>query len=90
MKAARGKVIVEQEIKAETVTPSGVVIPAVTASPFIGTVISGGDPAILEREVRPVQVSEGDRIMYDAYGTEFLDGTRRLMIINDCDILAIL
>lgn len=92
LKPLGDRVIVEP-IEREETTASGIVLPdTAREKPQEGSVLAVGDGALNEDGKRqPLSVSEGDRVIYAKYaGTEFkLDGDRKVLILKENDLLAI-
>ena len=86
------RVVVKPAAK-EEVTKSGIVIPdTAKEKPQEGTVVAVGSGRLLDNGDRaPMDVREGDRILFAKYGgTEFkLDGEEYL-VLKENDILAII
>jgi chaperonin GroES len=87
-----GERVVVQAVEREEVTRSGLVLPdTAKEKPQEGKVIAVGPGKLLEGgKVVPLDVREGDRIIFSKYsGTEFkLDGEDYL-ILSERDILAV-
>ena len=87
-----GERVVVQAVEREEVTRSGLVLPdTAKEKPQEGKVIAVGPGKLLEDgKVVPLEVQEGDRIIFSKYsGTEFkLDGEDYL-ILSERDILAV-
>lgn len=77
----------------EEVTKTGIVIPdTAKEKPQEGTVIAVGGGKVSDKGERvPMEVKEGDRVLFAKYGgTEFkLDG-EDLLVLRESDILAII
>ena len=86
------RVVVKPSAK-EEITKSGIVIPdTAKEKPQEGTVVAVGSGRLLDNGDRaPIDVHEGDRILFAKYGgTEFkLDGEEYL-VLKENDILAII
>ncbi len=86
------RVVVKPAAK-EEVTKSGIVIPdTAKEKPQEGTVVAVGSGRLLDNGDRaPMDVREGDRILFAKYGgTEFkLDGEEYL-VLKENDILAVI
>jgi chaperonin GroES len=86
------RVVVKPAAK-EEVTKSGIVIPdTAKQKPQEGTVVAVGSGRLLDNGDRaPMDVREGDRILFAKYGgTEFkLDGEEYL-VLKENDILAVI
>ena len=87
-----GERVVVQAVEREEMTRSGLVLPdTAKEKPQEGKVIAVGPGKLLEGgKVVPLDVREGDRIIFSKYsGTEFkLDGEDYL-ILSERDILAV-
>ena len=87
------RILVRPEEGDETL-PSGIVIPdTAKEKPQEGTVIAVGAGRRSEQsgEVIPVDVKEGDRVVYSKYGgTEIKVGGEELLILSARDVLAVL
>jgi len=92
MKPLGSRVVVEP-IEQEEVTPGGIVLPETAKEkPQKGSVLSGGDGERNDEGKRiPMDVKVKDTVLYAKYsGTEIkLDG-KKLLILREADILAIL
>ena len=88
-----GDKIVVKRLEADEVTAGGIVLPdSAKEKPQQGRVVAVGDGRRLEDGSRaPLQVNEGDRVVFSSYaGTEIeLDG-QAILIMNEGDIVAIL
>ncbi len=85
------RVLVEPEV-AEQTTKSGIVIPdSAQEKPQTGKVIRVGEGRTTdEGKVIPLNVKEGDTVIYSKYGgTEIKVNGNELLIIKESDILAI-
>jgi chaperonin GroES len=74
----------------EDVTASGIVLPdTAQEKPQRGVVLAVGDGRVVDGERIPLDVSDGDEVIYSKYGgTEVrLDG-EDVLILNEHDILA--
>lgn len=85
------RVIIEPIEKEET-TVSGIVLPdSAKEKPQEGKVVAVGSGALKDGERIPLEVKEGDRIIFSKYaGTEVKYEGRELLIMRESDILAIL
>ena len=84
--------ILVQANEAETTTASGIVIPdTAKEKPQEGTVLAVGPGKRSETgDLIPVDISEGDRVMYSKYGgTEVKVDGEELLILSSRDVLAI-
>jgi chaperonin GroES len=85
-----GDRVVVRSIEAEQVTASGIVLPDTAAEkPQRGKVLAVGAGRYEDGKRVPLQVAEGDEVIYSKYGgTEVkLDG-EDLLILRESDILA--
>ncbi|SEC14085.1 co-chaperone GroES [Paenibacillus sp. GP183] len=85
------RVIIEAIAKEET-TASGILLPETAKEkPQEGKVVAAG-AGVLKDGVRvPLEVQEGDRIIFSKYaGTEVKYEGRELLILRESDILAVL
>lgn len=84
--------VVIQQLEAETTTASGLVLPdTATEKPQEGKVVSVGPGRVDDNGNRvPVDVAEGDVVIYSKYGgTEVKYGGDEFIILSSRDILAI-
>ena len=90
--APLGDRVVVKQVGAETKTASGLVLPdSAQEKPILGKVIATGPGRMTDEGKRiPMDVKEGDTVVYAKYGgTELkLDG-EEYMILQERDILAI-
>lgn len=88
-----GDRVVVKPAQKEEVTRSGIVIPdTAKEKPQEGTIVAVGSGKLNDNGERtPLEVKEGDRVLFAKYGgTEFkLDGDD-LLVLRESDILAIL
>ncbi|GAA1481713.1 co-chaperone GroES [Gordonia sinesedis] len=92
IKPLEDKILV-QTVEAETTTPSGLVIPdTAKEKPQEGTVIAVGEGRVNEQGNRvPVDVSEGDTVIYSKYGgTEITYQGQEYLILSARDVLAVI
>ena len=88
-----GDRVVVKPAQKEEVTKSGLVIPdTAKEKPQEGVVVAVGAGKITEKGDRtPLEVHEGDRVLYAKYGgTEFKLEGEDLLVLRESDILAIL
>lgn len=88
-----GDRIVVKPTAAEEVTKGGIVLPDTAKErPQEGEVIAVGPGKVLETGAKsPIEVKEGDKIIYSKYGgTEVKIGGEEYVILRQDDILAIL
>jgi chaperonin GroES len=84
--------IVVQALEAETTTASGIVIPdTAKEKPQEGVVIAVGPGRVTDKGARiPVDVSEGDVVLYSKYGgTEVKYAGQEYLVLSARDVLAI-
>ena len=88
-----GDRLVVEPVEQEEQTASGIILPETAKEkPQEGTVIAVGPGRRDEDGDRvPMDVSEGDRVLYAKYaGTEVkLEGDKKVLILKESDILAI-
>ena len=75
----------------EETTESGIFLPETAKEkPQKGTVVAAGDGAIAEDGTRrPLDVSEGDEVLYSKYGgTDITVEGDELLVLRESDILA--
>ena len=85
------RVLVEPE-SAEQTTKSGIVIPdSAQEKPQAGKVVKVGPGRVTDDgKTIPVNVAEGDIVIYSKYGgTDLKDGGNEFLIIKESDILAV-
>ncbi len=85
-----GDRVVVQSIEAEQVTASGIVLPDTAAEkPQRGKVVAVGSGRFEDGQRVPLQVVEGDEVIYSKYGgTEVKVDGQDLLILRESDILA--
>ena len=87
-----GSRVVVEPIEQEEVTPGGIVLPETAKEkPQKGTVLSVG-PGDRDDEGKriPMDVKVGDTVLYAKYsGTEIKLDSKKLLILREADILAI-
>lgn len=90
LKPLGDRVLIKVE-ETENALPSGLVIPdTAKEKPQEGTVLAAGPGAYHEGQRIPLDVKEGDRVIFSKYGgTEVKVAGEDLMILNERDILAI-
>ncbi len=84
--------IVIRQVEAETTTASGLVIPdTAKEKPQEGEVVAVGPGRVDDNGNRiPVDVAEGDRVIYSKYGgTEVKFGAEELLVLSARDVLAV-
>ena len=85
-----GDRVVVQSIEAEQMTASGIVLPDTAAEkPLRGKVVAVGSGRFEDGQRVPLQVVEGDEVIYSKYGgTEVKIDGQDLLILRESDILA--
>jgi chaperonin GroES len=86
------RVVVRRE-DAEETTAGGIVLPgSAKEKPARGFVVSVGDGRLLDSGTRcPVQVKEGDHVIFSSYaGEDFKVGEDELLLMREDDILAVI
>jgi chaperonin GroES len=85
-----GDRLIVQAVEEEETTTSGLVIPdTAKEKPQKGKVIAVGDGPIEDGERRPLDVSEGDEVLYSKYGgTEIKVDGDDLLVLRESDVLA--
>jgi chaperonin GroES len=88
-----GDRVVVEPIERDEVTASGIYVPETAKEkPQEGKVLAAGPGRRDEEGKRvPMDVAEGDRVLYAKYaGTEVKLGDKKVLILKETDILAIL
>ncbi|HEX2179832.1 MAG TPA: co-chaperone GroES [Actinomycetota bacterium] len=90
LKPLGDRVLIRVE-ETENALPSGLVIPdTAKEKPQEGLVVAVGPGAYHEGTRIPLDVKEGDRVLFSKYGgTEVKVGGEELMILNERDVLAV-
>ncbi|MBP2521892.1 co-chaperone GroES [Rhodococcus sp. PvP104] len=91
IKPLEDKILVQAN-EAETTTASGLVIPdTAKEKPQEGTVVAVGEGRVNEQGNRiPVDVTEGDTVIYSKYGgTEIKYAGQEYLILSARDVLAV-
>ncbi len=86
-----GDRLIVKPVEEEETTASGLVLPETAKEkPQKGTVVAAGDGAIAEDGTRrPLDVSEGDEVLYSKYGgTDITVEGDELLVLRESDILA--
>jgi chaperonin GroES len=86
-----GDRLIVKPVEEEETTASGIYLPETAKEkPQKGTVVAAGDGAIAEDGTRrPLDVSEGDEILYSKYGgTEITVEGDELLVLRESDVLA--
>lgn len=91
LKPLGDRVVVEPIAREET-TASGIVLPdTAKEKPQEGKVLAVGPGAYKDGQRVPLDVKEGDRVLFSKYaGTEVKIDGKELLIMRESDILAIL
>lgn len=88
-----GDRLVVQRDESEDITAGGIVLPdSARDKPARGIVLSVGEGRMLKDGTRsPLQVKEGDRILFTSYGPEeFKVGEDEMLLMREDDVLAII
>jgi len=87
-----GDRVVVKVIESEEKTKSGIVIPdTAKEKPQEGKVVAVGTGEVVDGKKIPLEVKEGDRVIYSKYaGTEVKLDDEEYLILRQSDILAIL
>ena len=84
-----GDRLIVQAIEEEETTASGLVLPdTAKEKPQKGKVIAVGDGPIEDGKRRPLDVSEGDEVLYSKYGGTEVPGSDELLVLRESDVLA--
>ena len=86
-----GDRLIVKPVEEEETTASGLVLPETAKEkPQEGTVVAAGDGAIAEDGTRrPLDVAEGDEVLYSKYGgTEITVEGDELLVLRESDVLA--
>ena len=86
-----GDRLIVQAVEEEETTASGIVLPdTANEKPQRGKVLAVGDGKIGEDNERvPLDVSEGDEVLYSKYGgTEITVDGEDLLVLRESDVLA--
>ena len=86
-----GDRLIVRPVEEEETTASGIVLPETAKEkPQKGTVVAAGDGAIAEDGTRrPLDVSEGDEVLYSKYGgTDITVDGEELLVLRESDVLA--
>lgn len=88
-----GDKVIVKRLEAEAKTAGGIVLPdSAKEKPKRGTILSVGTGRLLESGQRqPLQVKEGQQVLFSSYaGTEVKVDGEEMIIMDEGDILAIL
>jgi chaperonin GroES len=84
-----GDRLIVQAIEEEETTASGIVLPdTAKEKPQKGKVVAVGDGPIEDGKRRPLDVSEGDEVLYSKYGGTEVPGSDDLLVLRESDVLA--
>ena len=85
-----GDRVIVRTVDQEDVTVSGIVLPdTAQEKPQRGVVVAVGDGRVIDGERIPLEVSDGDEVIYSKYGgTEGKVDGEDLLILRESDILA--
>jgi chaperonin GroES len=85
-----GDRLIVRALDEEETTASGIVLPdTAKEKPQKGEVLAVGDGPIEDGERRPIDVSEGDTVLYSKYGgTEVKVDGEDLLVLRESDVLA--
>jgi chaperonin GroES len=87
-----GANVIVQRVEAKETTEGGIVLPdSARERPAEGRVLSVGDGHLTDDGIRrPLQVQEGDRVIFQSYaGSEIEVDSETLLIMREADILAV-
>jgi len=85
--------VVVERSQSEEKTAGGIVLPdTAKEKPKQGKVVAVGKGKLLENgQLKPLEVREGDRILFVSYaGTEIKHGGKDYLIVKESEILAVL
>lgn len=87
-----GDRVVIEAVEEEQTTASGIVLPdTAKEKPQEGKVVAVGSGTLKDGERIPLELKEGDRVIFSKYaGTEVKYEGRELLIMRESDVLAIL
>ena len=85
-----GDRLIVEAVEEDTTTASGIVLPdTAKEKPQKGKVVAAGDGPVEDGERRPLDVSEGDEVLYSKYGgTEIKVNGDDLLVLRESDVLA--
>jgi chaperonin GroES len=87
-----GENVIVERVEAKETTEGGIVLPdSAQEHPAEGVILSVGDGRLLDDGTRhPLQVQEGDRIIFSSYaGSDIHVDGEILLIMRESDILAV-
>ena len=85
--------VVIRRVEEETTTKGGIVLPdTATEKPSRGKVIAVGSGKLLDNgEVRPVDLKEGDEVLFGKYaGTEVKVDDEDLIVMREDDVMGVI
>ena len=88
-----GEKVLVKRLEAEETTAGGIVLPdSAKETPKRGKVLSVGDGKLLDNgERQPLQLKQGDQVIFTSYaGTEVKVDGEEMIIMDESDILAVL
>jgi len=88
-----GEKIIVRQLDAASVTAGGIVLPdSDSEKPSEGKVLAVGDGKLLpDGTYAPLQVSEGDRVVFEKYfGCKITLNGEEYLILNESEILAVI
>lgn len=87
-----GDRLIVRALDEEETTASGIVLPdTAKEKPQKGEVLAVGDGPIEDGERRPIDVSEGDTVLYSKYGgTEVKVDGEELLVMKEDDVMAVI
>ncbi|MDO4575553.1 MAG: co-chaperone GroES [Planctomycetia bacterium] len=88
-----GEKVIVRQLEAETETAGGILLPeASKEKPCQGKVLAVGDGRLLDDgTMAPMQVCEGDRVVFDKYfGCKIELNGEEYLILNESEILAVI
>jgi chaperonin GroES len=85
-----GDRLIVEAVEEEETTSTGIVLPdTAKEKPQKGKVIAVGDGPIEDGKRRPLDVNEGDEVLYSKYGgTEIKVDGDELLVLRESDVLA--
>jgi chaperonin GroES len=88
-----GEKVLIKRLEAEEKTAGGIVLPdTAKEKPKRGTVLSVGEGRLLDTgERQPLQIKEGDEVLFTSYaGTDVKVDGEEMIIMDESDVLAVL
>jgi chaperonin GroES len=85
-----GDRLIVQAVEEEETTASGIVLPdTAKEKPQRGKVLAVGDGRVEDGQRVPVDVAEGDEVLYSKYGgTDIVVDGEDLLVLRESDVLA--